>query len=84
MPLLQLMVFAHLYCYNMPKEIRCLITNQILRPKEWFWLSWEMDAAISAQGIAEIEIRRHDPDDEFAKLLWEEWEWSREIGYPDL
>jgi hypothetical protein len=43
-----------------------------------------MDAVISAQGIAEIEIRRHDPDDEFARLLWEEWEWSREIGYPDL
>jgi hypothetical protein len=68
----------------MPKDIRCLITNNLLKKGEWFWLSWEMDAAISAQGIAEIEIRRHDPDDEFAKLLWEEWEWSREIGYPDL
>jgi hypothetical protein len=42
-----------------------------------------MDAPISAQGIAEIEIRRHTGD-EFAKLVWEEWEWSREIGYPDL
>jgi hypothetical protein len=67
----------------MSKEIRCLITNRILRPGEWFWFSWEMDAAISAQGIAEIEIRRHTGD-EFAKLVWEEWEWSREIGYPDL
>lgn len=68
----------------MSKEIRCLITNKILRQDEWFWLSWEMDAPISAQGLAEIEMRRHDPDDEFARLLWEEWEWSREIGYPDL
>jgi hypothetical protein len=68
----------------MPAEVRCLITNRILQPGEWFWFSWEVDAALSAQGISEIEIRRHDPDDEFAKLLWEEWEWSREIGYPDL
>lgn len=67
----------------MPKEIRCLITNHILKKGEWFWLSWEMDAPISAQGIAEIEIRRHTGD-EFAKLVWDEWEWSREIGYPDL
>ena len=51
---------------------------------EWYWYSWEMEAPISASGLAEIEIRRHDPDDEFAKLLWEEWEWSREIGFPDL
>ena len=35
-------------------------------------------------GMADIEMRRHDPDDEFAKILWEEWEWSREIGQPDL
>lgn len=68
----------------MLKETRCLITNKILQPGEWFWFSWEVDAAVSAQGIAEIEIRRHDPDDEFAKLLWNEWEWSREIGNPDL
>lgn len=67
----------------MPKEIRCLITNKILRAGEWFWFSWEMDAPISAQGIAELETRRH-VGDEFAKLVWEEWEWSREIGYPDL
>jgi hypothetical protein len=63
----------------MSKEIRCLITNRILQPGEWFWFSWEMDAAVSAQGIADIEIRRHDPDDEFAKILWAEWDWSREI-----
>jgi hypothetical protein len=43
-----------------------------------------MEAVISAPGLAEIEMRRHDPDDEFAKMLWEEWEWTREIGYPDL
>jgi hypothetical protein len=67
----------------MPKDIRCLITNNLLKKGEWFWFSWEMDAPISAQGIAEIEIRRHTGD-EFAKLVWEEWEWSREIGYPDL
>ncbi len=68
----------------MSKEVGCLITNKILQPDVWRWFSWEMDAHICAEGIAEIEIRRHDPDDEFAKLLWEEWEWSREIGYPDL
>jgi hypothetical protein len=68
----------------MTKEIRCLITNRILQPGEWFWFSWEMDAPISAQGIAEIENRRHNTGDDFAKLVWEEWEWSREIGYPDL
>ena len=68
----------------MTKEIRCLITNRILQEGDWYWFSWEMDAPISAQGIAELEMRRHDPDDEFAKLLWEEWDWSREIGYPDL
>jgi hypothetical protein len=39
-----------------------------------------MEAPVSAQGLAELETRRFDPDDEFAKLLWEEWEWSREIG----
>ena len=55
-----------------------------MQPGEWYWFSWEMDAPISAQGIADIEIRRHDPDDEFAKILWEEWDWSREIGHPDL
>ena len=67
----------------MKKEIRCLITNQVLNPGDWYWFSWEVDAPISAQGIAEIEIRRHYGD-EFAKLLWDEWDWSREIGYPDL
>ena len=68
----------------MPKEIRCLITNRILQPGEWYWFSWEMDSPISAQGIAELENRRHNDGDDFAKLVWEEWEWSREIGYPDL
>ena len=68
----------------MAREIRCLITNKILPQDEWYWYSWEMESPISASGLAEIEIRRHDPDDEFAKLLWEEWEWSREIGNPDL
>ena len=68
----------------MPKEIRCLITNRILQPGEWYWFSWEMDSPISAQGIAELENRRHHCGDDFAKLVWEEWEWSREIGYPDL
>ncbi len=66
------------------KEIRCLVTNKILNSDEWYWYSWEMEAVISAPGLAEIEIRRHDPDDEFAKMLWGEWEWTREIGYPDI
>jgi hypothetical protein len=43
-----------------------------------------MEAPISASGMADIEMRRHDPDDEFAKILWEEWAWSKEIGQPDL
>lgn len=64
----------------MAKEVRCLITNKLLQIDEWYWYSWEMEAPISAQGLAELETRRFDPDDEFAKLLWEEWEWSREIG----
>ena len=68
----------------MSKDIRCLITNNLLKKGEWFWLSWEMDAAISAPGLAELEMRRHDPDDDFARILWEEWEWTREIGNPDL
>jgi hypothetical protein len=33
--------------------------------------------------MAEIENRRHNKGDDFAKLLWEEWEWTREIGNPD-
>ena len=53
----------------MSKDIRCLITNNLLKKGEWFWLSWEMDAAISAPGLAELEMRRHDPDDDFAKIL---------------
>lgn len=68
----------------MAKELRCLITNRVLGDGEWYWYSWEMEAPICASGLAEIEIRRHDPDDEFAKMLWDEWEWSREIGFPDL
>jgi hypothetical protein len=68
----------------MQSEIRCLITNEILKPKQWYWYSWEMDAAVSEKGMVEIEIRRHDPDDEFAKLLWEEWRWSSQIGHIDL
>lgn len=68
----------------MSKEIRCLITNKILQPDEWYWYSWEIEAPISAPGMAELENRRHDPDDDFAKMLWEEWEWSREIGYPNI
>lgn len=68
----------------MSSEIRCLITNEILRPTQWFWYSWEMDAPISEKGLAEIAIRRLDPDDEFAKILWEEWEWSHNIGYINL
>ena len=68
----------------MQKNHRCLVTNQRLNPGEWYWYSWEMEAPISASGMADIEMRRHDPDDEFAKILWEEWEWSREIGQPDL
>ena len=68
----------------MAREIRCLITNQILKRGEWFWLSWEVDAAISAPGLAEIEIRRHDPDDEFAKMLWEECNWTRGIGEKEV
>lgn len=68
----------------MSKEVRCLITNRLLPESEWRWYSWELDAPICASGLAEIEHRRFDPDDEMAKILWEEWEWSREIGYPDL
>lgn len=68
----------------MSKDIRCLITNQRIKQGEWYWYSWEMEAPISASGMADIEMRRHDSDDEFAKILWEEWEWSREIGQPDL
>lgn len=64
----------------MPREIRCLITNRLLQTDEWYWYSWEMEAPVSAQGLAELEVRRFDPDDDFARLLWEEWEWSREIG----
>lgn len=51
---------------------------------EWYWYSWEMESPISASGLAEIEIRRHDPDDEFARLLWEEWEWTRNIGVKEV
>jgi hypothetical protein len=68
----------------MPREIRCLLTNEVLKPGQWYWYSWEMDAAVSEKGMVEIEIRRHDPDDEFAKLLWEEWRWSSQIGHIDL
>lgn len=68
----------------MSKEIRCLITNKILQPDEWYWYSWEIEAPISAPGMVELENRRHDPDDDFARMLWEEWEWSREIGYPNI
>ena len=68
----------------MPTEKRCLITNRIMEQNEWYWFSWEMDAPISAPGLAEIEIRRHDPDDEFARLLWEEWEWTRNIGVKEV
>lgn len=68
----------------MIKEVRCLVTNILLKESDWRWNSWEFDSPVSAQGIAEIEIRRYDPDDEFARLLWEEWEWTREIGYPNL
>jgi len=68
----------------MQKEVRCLITNRIIPENEWRWYSWELEAPISAPGLAEIEHRRFDPDDELAKILWEEWDWSREIGYPDL
>jgi hypothetical protein len=68
----------------MQKEVRCLITNRIIPENEWRWYSWELEAPISASGLAEIEHRRFDPDDELAKILWEEWDWSREIGYPDL
>jgi hypothetical protein len=68
----------------MPNEVRCLLTNEILKPGQWYWYSWEMEAPISASGMADIEMRRHDPDDEFAKILWEEWIWSKEIGHPDL
>lgn len=75
---------AHINFFEMASERRCLITNSVIPGSAWYWYSWEMDAPISAPGLAEIEIRRHDPDDEFAKLLWEEWEWSREIGFPDL
>ncbi len=60
------------------------MTNQRLNPGEWYWYSWEMEAPISASGMAEIEQRRFDPDDEFAKIIWEEWCWSKEIGQPDL
>lgn len=55
-----------------------------MRPAQWFWYSWEMDAPISEKGLTEIAIRRLDPDDEFAKILWEEWEWSHNIGYINL
>jgi hypothetical protein len=68
----------------MSKNLRCLITNEPLKLGQWYWYSWEMEAPISEKGMTEIEIRRHDPDDEFAKLLWEEWSWSYQIGHIDL
>jgi hypothetical protein len=68
----------------MQKNHRCLVTNQRLDPGDWYWYSWEMEAPISAAGMAELEQRRFDPDDEFAKIIWEEWVWSKEIGQPDL
>jgi hypothetical protein len=68
----------------MAKELRCLITNTIIKDKQWFWYSWEMDAPISEKGMAEIQTRRFDPDDEFAHLIWEEWSWSAQVGHIDL
>lgn len=68
----------------MPKEIRCFITNEILKPGQWYWYSWELDSPVSAPGMAEIENRRQNLDDDFARLLWEEWEWTREIGNKDF
>jgi hypothetical protein len=68
----------------MQKKLRCLVTNNEIKLGEWYWYSWEMEAPISASGMADIEMRRHEPDDEFAKILWEEWIWSKEIGQPDL
>lgn len=68
----------------MRKNLRCLVTNNAIKEGEWYWYSWEMEAPISASGMADIEMRRHEPDDEFAKILWEEWVWSKEIGQPDL
>jgi hypothetical protein len=43
-----------------------------------------MDAAISEKGMTEIQTRRFDPDDEFARILWDEWSWSAHIGHIDL
>jgi hypothetical protein len=40
----------------MPNEVRCLLTNEILKPGQWYWYSWEMEAPISASGMADIEI----------------------------
>ena len=68
----------------MSREIRCLLTNEILKPGQWYWYSWEMDAAISEKGMTEIQTRRFDPDDEFARMLWDEWSWSAHIGHIDL
>ena len=68
----------------MSKEIRCLVTNRRLDPEEWYWYSWELEAPISAPGMAEIENRRHNKGDEFAQIIWEEWEWTREIGFPEV
>lgn len=68
----------------MVKELRCLITNTIIKDKQWFWYSWEMDAPISEKGMVEIQTRRFDPDDEFAHLIWEEWSWSSQVGHVDL
>jgi hypothetical protein len=68
----------------MSREIRCLVTNRRLDPGEWYWYSWELEAPISAPGMAEIENRRHNKGDDFAQIIWEEWEWTREIGFPEV
>jgi hypothetical protein len=34
--------------------------------------------------MAEIENRRHNKGDDFAQIIWEEWEWTREIGFPEV
>jgi hypothetical protein len=68
----------------MSREIRCLVTNRTLDSGEWYWYSWELEAPISASGMAEIENRRHNRGDDFAQIIWEEWEWTREIGFPDV
>lgn len=70
----------NIYTLEEKKELpKCYITNKEIPENAFKYPSWEVNAFISAEGLAILEIRAKNKKDKEAQLLWSEWQWTSDL-----